>query len=543
MGTACDSGGEPSYADADSPVQVRDAGAETDASDDRAEDASAADAAGTADAGLSILDASRADAAEAGAPSADSGSASDASAVMDAVAVEAGSGADASSADAMADDSAASTQDSGSANADAGPSAAPSPKQLVAGRAHACSLDPAIDGLLCWGDNTRGQAKVPTLNAPSSVAAGGDVTCAIEKDGDVVCWGDSSQGQLRVPAQLGRATQVTVGDAHVCALTAAGRVKCWGDNESGQLDAPELTGVRSIGAGARHACALAADGVNCWGDDTQGQRTVPALSGVTQLAVGGSHNCVIAQGSVHCWGGTSIPAWVNTIPALTSPTVITAGKSHSCAIDREGVHCWGDPAARDLTPRELTWPHQLVLGGSGERAFVCARHLQGVTCWGDNSLRQTEYNGYPNHVLYRSEAEIRASPELVWSILMDLDQYPLWNPYTIAMQSTLEVGDPMIMTVKMNDLITLTQTENIRVLEPGHKACWGIDTDTPELNSGERCQWLESLPGGRTRYVTEDLIEGALNALVLGLFDSDLRAGFDGVSRGLKTRAEMLASP
>jgi hypothetical protein len=333
-----------------------------------------------------------------------------------------------------------------------------------------------------------------------------------------------------------------VGDAHVCALTAAGKVTCWGDNKSGKLDAPELTGVRSIGAGASHACALAADGVHCWGDDAQGQRTVPALSGVTQLAVGGFHNCVIAQGSVRCWGG-AVPALLNAIPALTAPSVIAAGKSHSCAIDSTGAHCWGDPAARNLTPRELTWPRQLAIGGSGERAFACARHLQGVTCWGDNSLRQTEYNGYPNHVLYRAEAEIQAPPDLVWSILMDLDKYSIWNPYTIAMQSTLKIGDPMIMTVKMNDLLTLTQTENIRVLEAGHKVCWGIDTDTPEANSGERCQWLEPLPGGKTHYVTEDLIEGTLNVVVLGLFDNDLKTGFDGVARGLKMRAETLARP
>jgi hypothetical protein len=70
--------------------------------------------------------------------------------------------------------------------------------------------------------------------------------------------------------------------------------------------------------------------------------------------------------------------------------------------------------------------------------------------------------------------------------------------------------------------------------------CWGIETTTPELNSGERCQWLEALPGGGTRYVTEDLIEGSLNPVVQALFDGDLKVGFDGVARGLKSRVETL---
>jgi hypothetical protein len=75
------------------------------------------------------------------------------------------------------------------------------------------------------------------------------------------------------------------------------------------------------------------------------------------------------------------------------------------------------------------------------------------------------------------------------------------------------------------------------------RVCWGIDTDTPELNSGERCQWLEPLPDGGTRYVTEDLIEGTLNPLVSVLFGEDVRVGFDGVASGLKARAEALHKP
>ena len=100
----------------------------------------------------------------------------------------------------------------------------------------------------------------------------------------------------------------------------------------------------------------------------------------------------------------------------------------------------------------------------------------------------------------------------------------------------------MVMTVKMSELVTLEQTEHIRVLD-GRKACWGINTTTPEANSGERCQWLEPLPDGGTHYVTEDLIEGTLNPVAIGLFGESTRLGFEGVARGLKQRAEALQKP
>lgn len=411
-------------------------------------------------------------------------------------------------------------------------------KMLALGRAHGCSLDAAISGVLCWGDNVHGQTNVPTLLDPTYVAAGGDVSCAVS-GGRVRCWGSNAHRQLAVPSRLTRVAQVAVGATHVCALTTGGTVQCWGDNAHGQTAVPALRDVRQISAGARHTCALASGGVRCWGDDEAGQLDVPELAQPTAIAAGGEHSCAIDSGDVVCWGGD--PSLAEEVPELTAPTAIAAGAEHSCAID-EGkiVHCWG-PGTTDLKPRELTLPQQIAVGGAPGFAHACARHLQGVTCWGDDQFKQTRYDGAPLHLLYRAVADIAAPPELVWDILMDLEAYPEWNPYTVEMRSTLRVGDPMVMMVKMSPLLTLEQTEHIRVLEPGHKVCWGINTETPEFNSGERCQWLEPLPDGGTRYVTEDLIEGAANPLVTLLFGEAVRTGFESVARALKTRAESLA--
>lgn len=416
--------------------------------------------------------------------------------------------------------------------------AAPGEKQLVAGRAHGCSLDPGISGILCWGDNLHGQTDVPWLLSPTFVAAGGDVTCAVSA-GRVRCWGDRSKGQLAVPARLTRVHHVAVGGGHVCALTEAGAVRCWGDNAHGQSSVPaSLRDVRWLAAGARHTCALTRSGVTCWGDNALGQLAVPELDDPTDLAVGATHACAIDGEEVVCWGGDD-PALLADVPEVMEPKAIAAGAGSTCVIDAAGVQCWGANST-DLTPRELTLPKQIAVGGGDGFAHACARHQQGVACWGDDSLGQTRYDGEPLHVLHRAVADIEAPGSLIWDILMDLDSYPEWNPYTIAMRSTLRIGDPMIMTVKMNPLITLEQTEHIRVLEPGHKVCWGINTTTPQLNSGERCQWIEPLAEGRTRYVTEDLIEGSLNPLVSALFGKDVQTGFENVARALKERAEEL---
>jgi alpha-tubulin suppressor-like RCC1 family protein len=416
------------------------------------------------------------------------------------------------------------------------PGGAPPVKQLALGNAHGCSLDPAISGVICWGDNRRGQTAVPTLLEPTSIAAGGDVSCAISSDG-VRCWGDGTYGQLAVPYLQGSPLLIAVGDQHACALTANDRVVCWGDDSHGQLSVPPLSDVHALAAGAFHTCALAGNAVTCWGDDTLGQLEPPAITNPEQLAVGGDHACVLAGDEVQCWGGGS-PALVKDVPSVINPTAIATGRSHACVLDERGVQCWADENAGDLIPRELTQTSQLAVGGVDGFGHACARHLQGVTCWGDNRLGQVDYDGRPLHVLHRAESEIDAPAEKIWAVLMDLPSYPLWNPYTIEMQSTLKVGDPMVMRVKMSELLTIEQTEHIRVIEEGHKICWGINTDTPEFNSGERCQWLEELESGGTRYITEDLIEGTANPLVSALFGTAVEEGFDAIAIALKEYVE-----
>lgn len=410
-------------------------------------------------------------------------------------------------------------------------------KQLVLGKAHGCSLDAAISGVLCWGDNRKGQTTVPGMSSPSFIAAGGDSSCAITAAG-VRCWGDDSSGQLRAPLVANGAKLLALGDAHGCAASERG-VVCWGDNSKGQLGAPQLQNVSVLAAGAHHSCALAADGVSCWGDDSNGQLDVPQLTAPSALAVGGDHACAIDSGKVVCWGG-AVREILGNIPSVSEPQLIATGASHACVLDKNGVTCWGDPVAGDLKPRELTMTSQLAVGGGDGWGHACARHLQGVVCWGANNFGQAHYDGAPLHVVHASEARIAASSEKVWQIIMDLESYPEWNPYTIHMESTLKVGDAMNMKVKMSELLTLDQTEYIRVLEAGHKVCWGINSDTPAFNSGERCQWLEPLAGGATLWRNEDLIEGTANELVTGLFGDDVQNGFDAVGVALKQRAESL---
>ncbi|UCE85470.1 MAG: SRPBCC family protein, partial [Deltaproteobacteria bacterium] len=49
----------------------------------------------------------------------------------------------------------------------------------------------------------------------------------------------------------------------------------------------------------------------------------------------------------------------------------------------------------------------------------------------------------------RAEIEIDAPIERVWRILTDLDRYADWNPFTPRVESTLRIGAPVHLYVRL----------------------------------------------------------------------------------------------
>jgi alpha-tubulin suppressor-like RCC1 family protein len=190
---------------------------------------------------------------------------------------------------------------------------------VAAGVTHACGVTTA-GAAYCWGSNEFGQVGTGRVGAPlpartvlapmrvassstfRTVTAGGDHTCGLTTDGDVVCWGRNHVGQTgagaagdaqptpRVVAGAGPFVEVAVGTVHTCALRRGGAAACWGGNWFGGIgdgtstaaqtgaERPTPTPVRTgltfvrIAPGGSHTCALAADGrVWCWGDRARGQ--------------------------------------------------------------------------------------------------------------------------------------------------------------------------------------------------------------------------------------------------------------------------------
>ncbi len=250
--------------------------------------------------------------------------------------------------------------------------------------------------VMAWGQNSSGQlgngttidsdvpVAVKRLTGVVAISAGYLHSLAVLANGTVMAWGSNGNGQLGdgtdsnisdVPVAvkgLSGVMTVAAGGQHSLALLKNGTVMAWGENDSGQLgdgtfngsDLPVavkgLSGVMSISAGSEHSMALLTDGtVVAWGSNSFyqlgqnnnfpggiGQSDVPVLvkglSGVTAISAGGLFNlALLSNGTVMDWGDNATGQLGNgttndiimpaPLPGLSAVTAVSAGDVHSLA--------------------------------------------------------------------------------------------------------------------------------------------------------------------------------------------------------------------
>jgi uncharacterized protein YndB with AHSA1/START domain len=145
------------------------------------------------------------------------------------------------------------------------------------------------------------------------------------------------------------------------------------------------------------------------------------------------------------------------------------------------------------------------------------------------------------HVVTSVTVEIEAPAAFVWDVLVDYPSYPEWNPYTIAVETSLELGDRIDLTLPNPDGSddTILNREFIRVVDPPHHLRYDTGEEYPGL-LGMRDQYITELGSDRCTYYTTDQLSGELADLVMELNGDWIKAGFDSVANALKTRAEQL---
>lgn len=348
-----------------------------------------------------------------------------------------------------------------------------SPIRISAGDSHTCAITER--GTFCWGVNWTAQLgttsatdicilfsnELPECSRSpiavqgdhqfSSVSAGGEHTCAIDKQGQAYCWGWDGFYQIGGPTTdlcvgpyqptlsapvnpctytptlvedaLGQPmhfSQIEAGGAHTCGIASDGFTYCWGKNDSRQSgivaspatcdfglacnpDPVKIGSFEVISAGPAHSCALDDQGyAYCWGSDKYGQLG----DGTAFIGYCGS--------SPDQYPCSPIPVPVAGGHRFKS---IDLGFSHTCAITLEGdAYCWGrnwkgNVGDGSTSHGRVYLTPNLVVGGHKftEITSTCGITTAGsALCWGWDEYGQLG-NGGDSYV----EPDFSSTPVLV----------------------------------------------------------------------------------------------------------------------------------
>src|SRR5919108_4059469 len=136
----------------------------------------------------------------------------------------------------------------------------------------------------------------------------------------------------------------------------------------------------------------------------------------------------------------------------------------------------------------------------------------------------------------RSEIEIDAPVERVWTILTDFQDFEKWNPFIVRAEGQLRRGERLAVTIRPPGRRATTFRPTVVTHEPNRELRWLGRLVVPGIFDGEHSHEVESLPGGRTTYIQRERFTGILVGVVGGII-RDTEKGFREMSEALKARA------
>lgn len=138
--------------------------------------------------------------------------------------------------------------------------------------------------------------------------------------------------------------------------------------------------------------------------------------------------------------------------------------------------------------------------------------------------------------------EIEVPASLVWEVLTDVDSYPQWNPFCVAMRSTLEMGAPVEMTLAdyTGGTETYPYTEYICAVVPERLLSWELRATELSAEAARRDQVIERISENRCSYFSTDAFLGEEAHEMMRTYGAWVKRAFDDTSVALKERSESL---
>jgi hypothetical protein len=130
---------------------------------------------------------------------------------------------------------------------------------------------------------------------------------------------------------------------------------------------------------------------------------------------------------------------------------------------------------------------------------------------------------------------VSAPVEDVWRCLTDLAAYPDWNPFIIAGDGALTVGERLRLTTRLPGSSARTSRPWVTVVEPCHYVEWLGRLGLPGVLDARHSLTLTATAGERTLVQQSETLTGVLTP-VSGAMLARRRAGFVAMNQAIEWR-------
>lgn len=133
---------------------------------------------------------------------------------------------------------------------------------------------------------------------------------------------------------------------------------------------------------------------------------------------------------------------------------------------------------------------------------------------------------------------INATPEKVWSILTNFNDYPTWNPFIKSINGEVKVGNKIIARIEPPESKGMTFKPKVLTYESNKELSWLGHLLFPGLFDGHHKFELEDHKNGTTTFRQSEKFDGILVPLFKKQLEVNTKQGFENMNAKLKMVAE-----
>ena len=138
----------------------------------------------------------------------------------------------------------------------------------------------------------------------------------------------------------------------------------------------------------------------------------------------------------------------------------------------------------------------------------------------------------------RTEIEINAPAELVWSALLDFERYPKWNPFIREISGTPSVGAILNVFIKPEGGMGAKLAPIIVAFDENRKFAWKGKFGVNGVFDGQHEFIIEALDVGKVNFVQREEFSGLLVPVLWPMLRKNTERGFNEMNRSLKSLVE-----